>query len=126
MRRLYSTFAHGLPGLGLLLMRLVAGVALVSEAAMSIVGGASAGAAITRVLAAILGMLLIVGLWTPIAGVFVALLALRQAFAQPANPWSCILLGTIGIALVLLGPGGWSVDARLFGWRRIDFRDRGK
>jgi hypothetical protein len=32
--------------------------------------------------------------------------------------------GTIGAGLALLGPGAWSVDARLFGWKRIDVRDR--
>jgi hypothetical protein len=34
-----------------------------------------------------------------------------------------MLLGTLGAALALLGPGGCSVDARLFGWKRIDIRD---
>jgi hypothetical protein len=56
--------------------------------------------------------------------VLVAILALWQAFSNPGNPWSCIMLGTLGAALALLGPGGWSVDARLFGWKRIDIRDR--
>jgi hypothetical protein len=44
-------------------------------------------------------------------------------FSHPPDPWTSILLGTISLALALLGPGAWSVDARLFGWRRIDIRD---
>ena len=91
---------------------------------MSLRGGTAIGAAIFHVLGAVAGILLLGGLWTPIAGVLVAILALWQAFSHPGNPWSCIMLGTLGAALALLGPGGWSVDARLFGWKRIDIRDR--
>jgi len=31
-----------------------------------------------------------------------------------------IMLATIGASLALLGPGAWSIDARLYGRRRID------
>jgi hypothetical protein len=30
------------------------------------------------------------------------------------------LLVALGVSLVMLGPGAWSVDARLFGRKRID------
>ena len=105
-------------------MRLVAGIALIVEGVMSLRSGTAIAAAILHVLGAGAGILLLAGLWTPIAGVVVALLALWQAFSHPGNPWSCIMLGTLGAALALLGPGGWSVDARLFGWKRIDIPDR--
>jgi len=38
--------------------------------------------------------------------------------------WADVLLPTLGASLALLGPGAWSADARLFGWKRIDVRDR--
>jgi len=65
------------------------------------------------------GILLLAGLWTPVAATLVAIFQLWSIFSQPGDPWTRILLGTLGIALGLLGPGAWSVDARLFGWKRI-------
>ena len=73
----------------------------------------------------VLGALLLSGLWTPFAGVFTGLLALWNTFALD-RPWSWVLLATIGLALALIGPGVWSVDARLFGWRRIEIPERDK
>jgi putative oxidoreductase len=82
------------------------------------------GWAWTSVLQIAIGLLLLLGLWTPLAGIAVVLLEGWQLSSRPQDPWSQILLATIGAALALLGPGASSVDARLFGWKRIHIRDR--
>jgi hypothetical protein len=120
VRRLYSTFACGLPGLGLLLLRLVVGSALVLRAGLTLTSGAPISTTVTAVFLAGSGLLLIPGLWTPIVGTLVALVEIWQVVALAEDPWVPLLLGTIGGALALLGPGLWSIDARLFGWKRVD------
>lgn len=70
------------------------------------------------------GVLLLIGLWTPAAGLLVVVLEGWLLFAPPHDPWPHILLATLGGALALLGPGAWSADARLYGWKRLDMEDR--
>jgi uncharacterized membrane protein YphA (DoxX/SURF4 family) len=70
------------------------------------------------------GLLLLAGLWTPIAGMLVAAIQVWKIFLLPEDLWVYILLGTLGAALAMLGPGAWSVDARLFGWKRVELPDR--
>lgn len=120
MRRLFSTFARGWPGGGLLLLRAVAGASLVVHGIDSFQRGLPIEPTILDLFAIGDGMLLIAGLWTPIAGSLVVLLALWDALAQHGDPYACILLAAIGAALALVGPGSWSFDAWLFGWKRID------
>ena len=68
------------------------------------------------------GLLLLAGLWTPVAGAIVAIAELWIVFSQGHDPWLSIMLAGLGAALALLGPGVWSVDARLYGWKRIEIR----
>ena len=120
LRRLYSTFAGGWPGTGLLLMRLVIGSALVVRAASKLWIDPPLNVTIPAVLAIGAGILLIAGLWTPIAGTSVALIEIWKIIMLSGDKWVWLLLGTAGAALAMLGPGLWSVDARLFGWKRIE------
>lgn len=120
MRRLYSTFACGWPGLGLLLMRAVVGSALVVRSSLTLASGAPISPTVTALFLAGSGILLVSGLWTPIAGTLVALVEIWQILTLANDPWVSLLLGTIGISLAMLGPGLWSIDAFLFGWKRVE------
>jgi uncharacterized membrane protein YphA (DoxX/SURF4 family) len=74
--------------------------------------------------AACAAALLLVGFWTPVAGVSMAVAELSLAFSHPHDPWIHIVLGALGAALAMLGPGAWSLDARLFGRKRIQLPQR--
>jgi uncharacterized membrane protein YphA (DoxX/SURF4 family) len=124
VRRLFSTFAPGWPGAGLLLMRLVAGISLITHGFARLQTGPFIQFSVLAVFAISIGILLLAGLWTPVAGSLVAALALWNIISRPGDPSACIFMATIGASLALLGPGAWSVDARLFGWKRIDIPDR--
>jgi putative oxidoreductase len=104
-------------------MRLSAGMAMVFQAVSALLAGQPLGAVLFQTLSIGLGLLLLAGLWTPVAGTLVAAEALWNVFSS-GQPWYWIMLATLGAALALIGPGAWSIDARLFGWRRLEIRDR--
>ena len=64
-------------------------------------------------------VLLWIGLWTPIAAV--AQTAIQVAFVSLGHQVgsAAAVAAALGLALAMLGPGAWSVDARLFGRKRI-------
>ena len=126
MQRLFSTFPEGPPGLGLLCLRVGAGIALMQYGVSGLSGEALGGplTVASDVIAAVAGILLLAGLWTPIAGAVVAIMELWIAIMAKSDPSIHLLLAVLGAALAMLGPGAWSVDARLFGRKRLDIRDR--
>jgi uncharacterized membrane protein YphA (DoxX/SURF4 family) len=124
LRRLFSTFARGFPGAGLLLMRLVAGAFLIAHGIGNFQVRMPFEASILDILAVGDGALLVVGLWTPIAGSLVVIITVLNTPTRLGNPCPSIPLSAIGAALALIGPGAWSLDAWLFGWKRIDIERR--
>jgi putative oxidoreductase len=120
LQRLFSMFPSGWPGKGLLLLRLVAGVFLIYDGIAGLMGARQHESVTPQVLAASGGIILVAGLWTPIAGALVAVTELWIALAGTDHPRSTILLVAIGVAIALLGPGSWSIDALLYGRKRLD------
>jgi uncharacterized membrane protein YphA (DoxX/SURF4 family) len=116
MRRLFSSFARGWPGVGLLLLRIACGGFLIMDG----VEKCRAGQLMAGLFANVDGALLVTGLWTPIAGPLVIVLSTWGILVQHQDPHPGILLAAIGAALGFVGPGALSLDARLFGWKRIN------
>ena len=123
MRRLLSTFAHGSAGAGLLVLRLASAIALVMQGVEGLLAGPPLAVALFHAFSITIGILVAAGLWTPVAAVLMAADGLLSLLLPGPQPWRSGLLIAMGIAIALLGPGAWSIDARRFGWRRVDLRD---
>jgi len=118
VQRLFSTFANGWPGFGLFMQRLVTGIALILTGIVRL-ESPGAGPVIPGVAGAVLGLLLLAGLWTPVVGVLVAAVELWTVLAGGSEIWVSLLLAVFGGTLAMIGPGAWSLDARLFGRKHI-------
>lgn len=120
MQRLYSTFADRWPGVALLLQRVVVAVMLGRFCVIHLTDSPFSASMIPHIIAALAGVLFLVGLWTPVVGALIAVIELWIAVAHLGDPWISILLATIGGTSAMLGPGAFSVDARLFGRRHLE------
>lgn len=119
MQRLFSTFANGWPGVGLLFQRILAAVILVRFGIIQVTG-TSISTSFPEIVGACAGIFLLIGLWTPVVGTFIAVVELWIAFTRPGDPWMTIMLATLGGTAAMIGPGAWSIDARLFGRKHIE------
>jgi putative oxidoreductase len=118
LQRLFSTFADSWPGFGLLIQRLLTGIALIHNG-IARLGTPAAGLIIPEITGAFLGLFILAGLWTPLVGALIAAVELWIIFAGPSDIWMSLMLAVFGGTLAMIGPGAWSIDARLFGRKHI-------
>jgi putative oxidoreductase len=120
LQRLFSVFPNGWPGRGLLLQRVVTAMFLFSfgfdrhrEITLFILHMIGAGA----------GTLLLLGLWTPVCGALIAVVEVWIALYY-AGCGTSIVLAALGATVAMIGPGAWSIDARLFGRKHFEIPQR--
>jgi putative oxidoreductase len=113
-------FPNGWPGQALLVLRIVAGILPIYDAIARLMGAAPHGPVALQLIAADAGVFLLVGFWTPIAGTLLAVTHIWIGLSGSGYLRSSILLATMGAVIAVLGPGRWSIDALLFGRKRLD------
>jgi uncharacterized membrane protein YphA (DoxX/SURF4 family) len=123
MQRLYSMFPRGAPGCGLIILRLTVVASLNFDAVSHSVFGSH-----PILLAALLGLssLLALGLLTPAAAVVSAGVNVMSIIGSDGQDIPGPFLGVfISAVLIFLGPGAFSIDARIFGRRIVvEYADR--
>jgi putative oxidoreductase len=119
LQRLFTTFADGWPGFGLLFQRLVTGIVLLHHGTALFKETPTAATIAPQVMGAVLAIFIIIGLWTPAAGAVIAAVEVWTALVNPGSAATAVLLATLGATLAMIGPGAFSIDARLFGRKHI-------
>ena len=104
----------------MLVLRIASGGYLLTDGIAAIAASGSRGPGLLALISAIPGGLLIVGLWTPVAGILAALFEAFIVLMGCQKPKEGILLICVYVAIAMLGPGCWSIDSILFGRQRLD------
>ncbi|HSS76820.1 MAG TPA: DoxX family protein [Thermoanaerobaculia bacterium] len=128
MQRLFPAFPRGRPGVGLLLLRATVGLALMVQGGACLTGGnPGSWESVLGVVSVLIGVSLLSGSLTPFAALLAEIVSLGIAFSwlPPSipdvlgGPPATIFLVVMAAAVLLLGPGGFSLDARWFGRREV-------
>jgi len=126
LQRWYRTFPHGLPGIGLLVLRLAIGAKLVAEASSCMLDpqGLKLGVWLASLLVLGMGTSFVLGFLTQLAAGVSVLAGAAVYLYHPAWVASFLNLPSldrigVALAIALLGPGTISLDAYFFGRRKI-------
>ena len=129
MGRLCPSYPGGRIGVGLFLLRALVGASAVLNGIAYLSGGAATAfiSWTAGIVAMLAGACLLAGFLTSLFGAVVAADVAAVTFSWLRPSWShgiagvlsAITLIVVATAVALLGPGAYSVDARLFGLREI-------
>jgi putative oxidoreductase len=120
VQRLFSTFAEGWPGAGLLLQRVLISMVLLCFGITHFPETAGLVLSVGYVIAAVAGVFLLLGLWTPLAGITIAIVEVWIFLACSGSSLTPIMLAGLGGTVAMIGPGMWSIDAKLYGRKLLE------
>ena len=117
LQKLFSAFPAGWPGVGLLLLRMLVGVTLIAQTVTQVRPPELSASGWLLASLILLGAgCLLVGFVTPVTAILIGLVSITLAFSSFAQTVDIVVLSA---AIALLGPGAFSIDARMFGRREI-------
>ena len=115
-------YPSGAPGIALLILRISLAAAILNLGSECL----KPDVPLTCLALTAQSALLCLGLLTPVASSAACLFELAHLFSDGSGDWRFIMLASLnGVAIALLGPGAYSIDARLFGRRVIVIPPRG-
>ena len=120
MQRLFSTFPNSWPGAGLLVLRVALALPAAIDGVLTLLAMPGPWAAVIGLVSVLASALVLAGLWTPYAAGMLGAAQLAALLSGGFPLERQLLRAAMAAALVMLGPGAWSIDRRLFGRKRID------
>ncbi len=115
MQRLFSMFPNGWPGIALGLLR----VSVAAATLLSLSGSQEHLAAWVVILITVVAAALVVGIMTPIVALLAIAVQLARSISLGVDRTGFIVPLLDALALSLLGPGAYSIDAYFFGRRVV-------
>jgi hypothetical protein len=106
-------------GAGLLLQRVLTSTILLYCGASHLLETARLVPSLPYLIAAVAGVFLLLGLWTPVAGITIATVQVWISLAWSGNSLIAIVLAVLGATVAMIGPGTWSIDAKLYGRKHL-------
>ena len=101
------------------MLRVLAGSALVHCGIAAMTAESHTTTFALQIIGAALGLLILGGLWTPVVGLLTGIVEAWIALSHSGTQPLAIVLAILAISLAMIGPGAWSIDARLYGRKQL-------